>query len=123
MLASNADLESGFSREVFLMWASKPKNSIILTDRYIKIKIVLMINILTPIFKIFLYFFSIYLYYRTAPDTLARDLIDEGGDRNIKLIVKKRVPLEDNELEEYNIKHDAEKVEASKKYYNYSFMF
>jgi len=41
-------------------------------------------------------------------------LIDEGGDRNIKLIVKKRVPLDDNELEEYNIKHNTEKMEASK---------
>lgn len=34
ILASNADLESGFSREIFIMWASDPKNSIILTDRY-----------------------------------------------------------------------------------------
>ncbi|KAL4134914.1 hypothetical protein QTP88_006598 [Uroleucon formosanum] len=83
VLASNGDLESGFSREVFIMWASNPKNSIILTDR-------------------------------TAPGTLARDLIDEGGDRNIKLIIKKRVPLDENELEEYNIKHDEEKMEASK---------
>ena len=58
-------------------------------------------------------------YYRTAPGTLARDLIDEGGDRNIKLIVKKRVPLDDNELEEYNIKHDEEKMEASKMYFFY----
>lgn len=55
------------------------------------------------------------MFYRTAPGTLARDLIDEGGDRNIKLTVKKRVPLEDNELEEYNMKHNAEKVEANKK--------
>lgn len=54
-----------------------------------------------------------YHYYRTAPGTLARDLIDDGGDRNIKLIVKKRIPLEDQELEEYNIKHNAEKMEAS----------
>ncbi|CAI6363223.1 unnamed protein product [Macrosiphum euphorbiae] len=83
VLASNSDLESGFSREVFIMWASNPKNSIILIDR-------------------------------TAPGTLARNLIDSGGDRNIKLIVKKRVPLDDNELKEYNIKHDEEKMEASK---------
>lgn len=55
-------------------------------------------------------------YYRTSPGTLARDLIDEGGDRNIKLLVKKRVPLEGKELEEYNIKHDAEKMEAETKY-------
>lgn len=62
------------------------------------------------------------MYFRTAPGTLARDLIDEGGDRNIKLIVKKRVPLEDNELEEYNMKHNAEKVEANKKYIYYIFL-
>ncbi|CAH1731617.1 unnamed protein product [Aphis gossypii] len=82
VLASNGDLESGFSREVFVMWASNPNNSIILADR-------------------------------TAPGTLARDLIEEGGDRNIKLIIKKRVPLDENELEEYNIQHDAEKMETS----------
>ncbi|CAI6359782.1 unnamed protein product [Macrosiphum euphorbiae] len=83
VLASNGDLESGFSREIFIMWASNPKNSIILADR-------------------------------TAPGTLARDLIDEGGDRYIKLIVKKRVPLDDNELVEYNIKQNTKKMEDSK---------
>ncbi|KAE9543581.1 hypothetical protein AGLY_002381 [Aphis glycines] len=84
VLASNGDLESGFSREIFIVWASKSKNSIILPDR-------------------------------TAPGTLARNLIDEGGNRNIKLLVKKRVPLEGKELEEYNIKHNKEKMETSKK--------
>ncbi|KAL4134719.1 hypothetical protein QTP88_006441 [Uroleucon formosanum] len=83
VLASNSDLESGFSREVFIMWASNPKNSIILVDR-------------------------------TAPGTLARDLIDDGNDRYIKLTVKKRVPLDDNELDEYNIKQKSEKMETSK---------
>jgi len=33
VLASNVDLESGFSREIFIMWASKPNNSILLTVR------------------------------------------------------------------------------------------
>ncbi|VVC44191.1 Cleavage and polyadenylation specificity factor 2, C-terminal,Metallo-beta-lactamase,Zn-dependent metallo- [Cinara cedri] len=83
VLASNADLESGFSREIFLMWASKPKNSIILTER-------------------------------TAPGTLARDLIDEGGDRYIKLTVKKRVPLVDRELEHYNVKYKDENMVVCK---------
>lgn len=110
MLASNSNLESGFSREVFLMWAPKPKNSIILTDRYFKI---IMKNIIN-IYKVNNVITC--LYFRTAPGTLARNLIDEGGDRNIKLLIKKRVPLADNELEEFNIKHNAEKVEASKKY-------
>lgn len=54
--------------------------------------------------------------YRTAPGTLARDLIEGGGNRNIKLTVKKRVPLEDEELEEYNSKHNAENLDANKKY-------
>ncbi|CAH1731732.1 probable cleavage and polyadenylation specificity factor subunit 2 [Aphis gossypii] len=84
VLASNGDLESGFSREIFIVWASKSKNSIILPDR-------------------------------TAPGTLARNLIDKGGNRNIKLLVKKRVLLEGKELEEYNIKHNKEKMETSKK--------
>ncbi|XP_050426265.1 probable cleavage and polyadenylation specificity factor subunit 2 [Adelges cooleyi] len=78
VLASNANLESGFSREVFLMWASNPKNTIILT-------------------------------HRTAPGTLTRDLIDHGGNRNVKLTIKKRVPLEGVELEEYNNKIDSNK--------------
>lgn len=56
-----------------------------------------------------------YRYYRTAPGTLARNLIDEGGNRNIKLLVKKRVPLDGKELEEYNIKHNKEKMETNKK--------
>lgn len=57
-------------------------------------------------------------YCRTAPGTLARDLIEEGGDRFIKLTVKKRVPLEDAELEEYNLKNNTEKVESEKMYVN-----
>ncbi|XP_050543875.1 cleavage and polyadenylation specificity factor subunit 2 isoform X2 [Daktulosphaira vitifoliae] len=84
VLASNADLECGFSREVFLMWSSKPKNSIILT-------------------------------HRTAPGTLARDLIDRGGNRNLKLRIKKRIPLEGRELEEYNRKHNTKILDTDKK--------
>lgn len=34
VLASSADMESGFSRELFLQWAQNPLNSIILTTRY-----------------------------------------------------------------------------------------
>lgn len=59
--------------------------------------------------------FSYNIKYRTAPGTLARNLINEGGERNITLTIKKRLPLEDKELEEYNIKHNAEKLEAANK--------
>ncbi|CAG9860487.1 unnamed protein product [Phyllotreta striolata] len=70
VLASSPDLESGFSRELFLQWCSNPNNSIILTTR-------------------------------TSPGTLARDLIDNGGGRNIDLIVERRVKLEGAELDDY----------------------
>ncbi|CAH1111258.1 unnamed protein product [Psylliodes chrysocephalus] len=70
VLASSPDLESGFSRELFLQWCSNHNNSIILTTR-------------------------------TSPGTLARDLIDNGGGRNIDLTVERRVRLEGQELDDY----------------------
>ncbi|XP_025989927.1 probable cleavage and polyadenylation specificity factor subunit 2 [Solenopsis invicta] len=44
---------------------------------------------------------SIILTSRTSPGTLARDLVEKGGNRNITLDVKRRVKLEGIELEEY----------------------
>lgn len=44
---------------------------------------------------------SIILTSRTSPGTLARDLIEKGGNRTITLDVKRRVRLEGAELEEY----------------------
>jgi len=44
---------------------------------------------------------SIILTSRTSPGTLARDLVERGGNRNIMLDVKRRVRLEGIELEEY----------------------
>lgn len=70
VLASSPDMESGFSRELFLQWCSNSNNSIIITTR-------------------------------TSPGTLARDLIDNGGNRTIDLVVKRRVKLEGPELEEF----------------------
>jgi cleavage and polyadenylation specificity factor subunit 2 len=70
VLASSPDLESGFSRELFMQWSQSPTNSIILTQR-------------------------------TSYGTLARDLIENGGNRKIELEVKKRVELEGAELEEF----------------------
>jgi cleavage and polyadenylation specificity factor subunit 2 len=70
VLASSPDMESGFSRELFLQWCSNPNNSVIITTR-------------------------------TSPGTLSRDLVDNGGNRPIDLIVKRRIKLEGSELEEY----------------------
>lgn len=44
---------------------------------------------------------SIILTSRTSPGTLARDLVEKGGNRNITLEVKRRVKLEGTELEEH----------------------
>nr|CAD7431533.1 unnamed protein product [Timema monikensis] len=44
---------------------------------------------------------SIIITNRTAPGTLARQLIDEGGNRTFNLEVKRRVRLEGAELEEH----------------------
>jgi cleavage and polyadenylation specificity factor subunit 2 len=59
VLASMPDLESGFGRELFLMWGASPKNSVILTSR-------------------------------TSKGTLARDLIDNGSNRKIKVRIEQR---------------------------------
>lgn len=75
VLASSPDMESRFSRELFLQWASNGNNSIIITSR-------------------------------TTPGTLARDLIENGGNgRKVELDVRKRVELEGSELEEYQRTH------------------
>lgn len=47
--------------------------------------------------------------FRTSPGTLARDLVDNGGNRTIDLLVKRRVKLEGTELEEYE--REKEKLE------------
>ncbi|XP_047033861.1 probable cleavage and polyadenylation specificity factor subunit 2 [Helicoverpa zea] len=70
VLASFPDLESGFARDLFLLWAPNPQNSIVLTAR-------------------------------TSPGTLARDLIEKGGDRTIELEIRRRVRLEGAELAEF----------------------
>ncbi|KAL3288727.1 hypothetical protein HHI36_003162 [Cryptolaemus montrouzieri] len=71
VLASSPDMESGFSRELFLQWCSNPSNSVIITTR-------------------------------TSPHTLARDLIENGGNgRTIDLEIKRRVRLEGPELEDF----------------------
>lgn len=59
---------------------------------------------------------SIIITSRSSPGTLARDLVENGGNRNITLEIKKRVKLEGTELEEYQkkqkIKQEQIKQEA-----------
>lgn len=56
---------------------------------------------------------SIIITSRTSPGTLARDLIEKGGNRNIVLEVKKKVKLEGAELDEY-MKKEKQKQEQMK---------
>lgn len=75
---------------------------------------------------------SIILTSRTSPGTLARDLVEKGGNRNIILEVQRRVKLEGIELEEYQkrekLKQEQLKQEQMYVYihllfsYNYSFL-
>ncbi|XP_053658956.1 probable cleavage and polyadenylation specificity factor subunit 2 [Anopheles marshallii] len=82
VLASSSDMESGFSRELFIQWAPNASNSIIITSR-------------------------------SSPGTLARDLIDNGGNgRKIEMDIRRRVELEGAELEEY-MRTEGEKLSRS----------
>ncbi|XP_014237486.1 probable cleavage and polyadenylation specificity factor subunit 2 [Trichogramma pretiosum] len=47
---------------------------------------------------------SIIITSRSSPGTLARDLIENGGNRNLTIEIKKKVKLEGLELEEYQKK-------------------
>jgi len=78
VLASMPDLECGFSRELFALWATHPKNSIILTSRSPKGTL--------------------------AHDLITRG----GNDRVVNLEVKKRVKLTGTELEDYKRKRTLE---------------
>ncbi|XP_031632233.1 probable cleavage and polyadenylation specificity factor subunit 2 [Contarinia nasturtii] len=83
VLCSTTDMESGYSRELFIQWASNPNNSIIITSR-------------------------------SSPGTLARDLLDNGGNgRKIEIDVRRRVDIEGAELDEY-MRTEGEKNSAMK---------
>ncbi|KAI5746357.1 hypothetical protein M8J77_002710 [Diaphorina citri] len=58
---------------------------------------------------------SIIITNRTSPGTLARDLIELGGNRTLTLQVKKRIRLEGEELEEYQKKKDKEAKDKQEK--------
>ncbi|XP_058062767.1 probable cleavage and polyadenylation specificity factor subunit 2 isoform X1 [Anopheles bellator] len=82
VLASSADMESGFSRELFLQWAPHASNSIIITSR-------------------------------SSPGTLARDLIENGGNgRKIEMDIRRRIELEGAELDEF-MRTEGEKMNRS----------
>ncbi|XP_053681446.1 probable cleavage and polyadenylation specificity factor subunit 2 [Anopheles nili] len=82
VLASSPDMESGFSRELFIQWAPNASNSIIITSR-------------------------------SSPGTMARDLIENGGNgRKIEMDIRRRVELEGAELEEY-MRTEGEKLSRS----------
>lgn len=80
VLASQPDLECGFSREVFAKWVENEKNSIILTQRS---------SAFTTTSK---------LMEITAENEQASDRFESRGKRVITLMVKERVELEGEEL-------------------------
>merc|ERR550534_924592 len=82
VLASTADLESGFSRELFIEWASNPRNSVIFT-------------------------------FKTAKDSLARRLIEDPTLRTIDIQMKKKIPLDGEELNKF-IEGEKEKARMAK---------
>lgn len=78
VLASTPDMECGFSRELFLQWAPKAVNSIIITNR-------------------------------SPPGTLARQLLEMNEtNKTMQLLVKRRVRLEGEELQEFQKKERQE---------------
>ncbi|XP_066244891.1 probable cleavage and polyadenylation specificity factor subunit 2 [Euwallacea similis] len=81
VLASSADLEVGYSRELFLQWCSKPNNSVIITTRT------------SP--------------GTLARDLIDNN---EVG-RTIDLIVERRVKLEGAELREFETRQQRAKIE------------
>uniref|UniRef100_A0A1B6EDG6 Cleavage and polyadenylation specificity factor subunit 2 n=1 Tax=Clastoptera arizonana TaxID=38151 RepID=A0A1B6EDG6_9HEMI len=58
---------------------------------------------------------SIIITNRSSPGTLARELVDGGGNRTIQLLVKKRVRLEGAELEEYQRREKEQKENRNDK--------
>lgn len=80
VLCSSQDMESGFSRELFLDWCSDPRNGVILTARPASFTLAAkLVNMAER----------------------ANDGVLKHEDRLISLVVKKRVALEGEELLEY----------------------
>lgn len=81
VLCSNQDMECGFSRELFLDWCTDSRNGVILTARPAS--------------------FTLAAKLVNLAETAATDGVLRPEDRFISLRVKKRVPLEGEELFEY----------------------
>uniref|UniRef100_A0A8R1DV18 Cleavage and polyadenylation specificity factor subunit 2 n=1 Tax=Caenorhabditis japonica TaxID=281687 RepID=A0A8R1DV18_CAEJA len=80
VLCSSQDMESGFSRELFLDWCADPRNGVILTGRPSSFTLAAkLVNLAER----------------------ANDGVLSVADRLLSLLVKKRVPLEGEELFEY----------------------
>ena len=86
VLASQPDLESGFARELFIRWSSNPRNCIILTQRSssytLASKLINLLNI--------------------RPGSARTENAMEVDKQIVTIEVKSRVPLEGEELFEYN---------------------
>ena len=94
VLASQPDLESGFSRELLLRWCQNAKNSVILTQRSsshtLSTKLIDLLKI------------------KKEPDAMDVD------KRLITIEIKERIPLEGEELVDYNEKLRNQMIEESK---------
>ena len=103
VLASQPDLECGFSRELFIRWCSNPKNSIILTQRSssytLSSKLIDLLNVKTDI-----------------KNQIKKEIEDamDVDKRLVTIEIKERIPLEGDELVEYNEKLKIEMLEESK---------
>lgn len=99
VLASQPDLESGFSRELFIRWSSNPRNSIILTQRSysytLSSKLIDLLNI------------------KNIDVKKEKDAMDVDK-RLVTIEIKERIPLEGEELVEYNEKLRNQIIEESK---------
>lgn len=56
---------------------------------------------------------------RSSPGTLGRDLIDNGGERTVELLMQKRVKLDGHELEEFLRKQKEKRGQLTLKRYTY----
>lgn len=109
VLASTPDMECGFSRELFLQWAPKSCNSIIITNR-LDVRICHYLFI----FRILSYT-TFNIICRSPPGTLARSLLDlTDSNRTMQLLVRRRIRLEGSELQEYQKKEKQESMKIKK---------
>lgn len=81
VLASQPDLEAGFSRQIFVEWASQPNNRIIITQRSSS----------------------------TTNASNLLEAVKPGGDRWVHIDMSEKIPLQGLELEEYLRQKEAEK--------------